>query len=79
MKDDIKPDYYQRGGQDLFDHFERGVLTHAGFVGFLVGNIIKYIVRYQGKNGLEDLVKARTYLNRLIKVEEGNYEDKGTN
>ena len=38
---------------------------------FVVGNIIKYICRYKDKNGLEDLLKAREYLNILI----DNYED----
>ena len=34
------------------------------------GNTIKYICRWQKKNGLEDLYKARFYLNRLIKIVE---------
>lgn len=33
-------------------------------------NIIKYILRHREKNGLEDLKKARTYLDRLIAQEE---------
>jgi hypothetical protein len=33
---------------------------------FCEGNIIKYIVRYKNKNGLEDLKKARKYLDLLI-------------
>lgn len=33
---------------------------------FMQGNIIKYIVRYKNKNGLEDLLKAREYIDRLI-------------
>ena len=36
-------------------------------LGYLEGNIIKYICRYTCKNGLDDLKKARVYLNRLIK------------
>lgn len=36
---------------------------------FMQGNIIKYIVRYKNKNGLEDLLKARQYLDRLIEEE----------
>lgn len=36
---------------------------------FMQGNIIKYIVRYKDKNGLEDLLKAREYLDRLIEEE----------
>ena len=37
---------------------------------FCEGNIIKYIVRYKYKNGLEDLYKARKYLDLLIKEKE---------
>jgi hypothetical protein len=35
-------------------------------MGFLEGNIIKYVTRYKHKNGKEDLLKAREYLNKLI-------------
>lgn len=33
---------------------------------FLEGNIIKYVWRYKEKNGIEDLKKARVYLDKLI-------------
>jgi len=36
---------------------------------FCKGNIIKYVFRYEKKNGLEDLYKARTYLDYLIDIE----------
>ena len=40
---------------------------------FLTGNIIKYIMRHDAKNGLEDLKKARVYLDKLVeKVEKQN-------
>jgi len=35
---------------------------------YLEGNIIKYVSRYKHKNGLEDLKKAKWYLERLIDV-----------
>jgi len=41
----------------------------AEFKGFLRGNVIKYLWRYQDKGGVEDLRKARWYLERLIKEE----------
>jgi hypothetical protein len=34
------------------------------------GNIVKYVCRYKHKNGLEDLKKARHYLDKLIELEE---------
>lgn len=36
------------------------------FVGFLQGNVLKYMLRYKDKNGVEDLKKAKTYLTWLI-------------
>jgi hypothetical protein len=38
---------------------------------FAVGNVIKYVLRYKDKNGLEDLKKAKTYIDLLIKHEYG--------
>ena len=35
-------------------------------IGYLEGNIIKYVSRWKDKNGLEDLKKARHYLDKLI-------------
>jgi hypothetical protein len=40
-----------------------------GFGNYLQGNIIKYIWRHKYKNGVEDLRKARWYLDRLIEEE----------
>ena len=35
-------------------------------LGFAAGNVIKYVARYKRKNGLEDLKKAKHYLEKLI-------------
>jgi hypothetical protein len=37
-------------------------------MGYLEGNIIKYVSRYKEKNGVEDLIKASHYLDKLIEV-----------
>lgn len=37
-------------------------------LGFCEGNVVKYISRYQNKNGREDLMKARHYIDILIKA-----------
>ena len=42
----------------------------ANNIGFCEGNIIKYISRYKNKNGVEDLYKARQYIEFLITEEE---------
>ena len=48
--------------------------TGDGFEHYLQGNIIKYLWRYRYKNGIEDLKKARFYLDKLITTKEDNNE-----
>lgn len=48
---------------------------HKNNLGFIVGNIIKYICRYKDKNGIEDLKKAKHYIDMLIELEEKEQED----
>lgn len=72
----IKPNYYKgKDGKDLFDRFEDGLLTKEEVVGFYKGNIIKYVTRFEQKNGVEDLDKAITYLNRLKDFESHHMYD----
>lgn len=40
-------------------------------LGFCEGNVVKYVSRYKAKGGVEDLKKARHYLDVLIGLEEG--------
>jgi hypothetical protein len=34
------------------------------------GNVLKYVSRYRHKNGIEDLRKAKWYIDRLLWIEE---------
>lgn len=43
--------------------------THKNGLNFCQGNIIKYVTRYKHKNGLEDLKKAKHYIDLLIQLE----------
>lgn len=64
-KDNVShPAHYNVGGIEVIDVIE------AYNLGFLDGNIVKYILRYKNKNGIEDLKKCAWYLNRLIQKEE---------
>ena len=40
----------------------------ANGLGYLEGNVIKYVTRYKNKGGVEDLRKAQHYLAKLIEV-----------
>ncbi len=58
--DKINPPYYKRSIEvtDFIIEYD---------MNFLEGNIIKYVTRYKNKNGIEDLEKAKWYLEKLIK------------
>jgi hypothetical protein len=62
----INPSHYQLGdGIQVIDITEK--------LGFLEGNVVKYVCRAGKKDGediLDDLYKARWYLNRQIEIEE---------
>ena len=45
---------------------------HTNSIPFIEGNIIKYVMRHKNKNGIEDLKKARHYIDLLIKLEYDN-------
>ena len=42
---------------------------HANNIPFIEGNIIKYVIRHRSKNGIEDLKKAKHYIDLLIQFE----------
>ena len=65
----INPAHYQKGGVECIEAIEASMSKEA-FKGFLKGNCIKYIYRYENKNGAEDLKKAEWYLLRLIALRE---------
>ena len=42
---------------------------HKNDIPFIEGNIIKYVIRHRLKNGIEDLKKAKHYIDLLIEFE----------
>ena len=42
---------------------------HANGIGYFEGNVIKYVTRWRAKGGVEDLKKARHYIDMLIEFE----------
>ncbi len=61
--DSISPDHYSRYTTQPIDF-----ITESLGLGFIVGNVIKYVLRYDKKNGLEDVLKAKRYIEFLINV-----------
>jgi len=64
------PPHYNQRGIECIDAIEAA--TDKGFEYYLQGNIIKYLWRYRYKNGVQDLKKAKWYLDRLIAIETEN-------
>lgn len=50
----------------------RDKLTQEEFTGFCMGNVLKYSSRWRKKDGLQDLKKAKVYLEWAIENEEKN-------
>lgn len=71
-KDNVNhPSHYTFGGIELIDVWE-ATMSNEALQGLYKGNVMKYLWRYEHKNGLEDLRKAEFYLKRLIAaVEKG--------
>lgn len=66
-----KPNHYQLKGLEPYESIDviRAVLGDKVKY-FYLGNILKYILRAEKKNGLEDYKKAEVYLEWLIELEE---------
>ena len=63
---------HQEGGNHYKDMAIQPVeFIHHNKLGFCAGNVIKYVCRYQQKNGIEDLKKARHYIDLLIEMQAG--------
>lgn len=60
-----RPDdsWYTSGGMEPW------VFIEANEMGFFEGSVVKYVTRHRKKNGLEDLLKARVYIEELIRQE----------
>jgi len=65
MKDPVNhPDHYTSGNIECLDAIKSALGENYQF--YVQGNLIKYIWRFNHKNGVEDLKKAQFYLDDLI-------------
>ena len=66
----ISPNHYASDkGFEVFDVQEAFIHELKGMSASYWCNIVKYILRFQKKNGVEDLKKAKYYLEKLIEEE----------
>ena len=64
IKQQVGGDHYSKLAIQPVEYINKNNLT------YLQGNIIKYVTRYKDKNGVEDLQKAKHYIDLLIELED---------
>ena len=62
------PSHYTHGGIECIDIISNMTADKTGIEAFCVGNVAKYLYRYQQKGGVEDVKKAGWYLKKLVEV-----------
>ena len=70
--DNINPAHYTYGKYECIDVIQDITKDLTGEEAFCIGNAIKYIWRFKHKNGIEDLTKAKWYLDRIINKDTEN-------
>lgn len=60
------PPHYNQAGIECIDAIAAATSGKSGIEAVCVANVVKYLWRYELKNGVEDAKKARWYLDRLI-------------
>lgn len=75
MKDNINPSHYKQGKVECIDAIESATINKKGIDAYATGNIIKYLWRCEEKGGLEDMKKAKWYLERMIKENEEKFRN----
>lgn len=66
--------YISKTGLESIDVIKSFTADLVGFEAVGTANILKYMMRWKHKNGIEDLKKARWYLDELIESVEGKQE-----
>ena len=61
------PVHYNQGGIECIDALKAATVSKTGIEAVCTANAIKYLWRYEEKNGIEDVKKARWYIDRLIR------------
>ena len=63
MDDISKPVHYNQGGIEPIDYIVKNKPSYCE------GNVVKYITRWRHKNGIQDLKKAKQYIDFIIDKE----------
>lgn len=72
------PKHYNKSAIECIDAIESAIVGKTGIDAFCIGNAIKYMWRCEEKGGIEDLKKAKWYLDRLIEKTDTKVVDEKT-
>ena len=68
-----KPEHYNLGKMEAIEYIKQQCGT-KGYMGYLEGNVLKYMHRWKYKSGVQDLEKAQWYLQKLVEIaKEGGF------
>lgn len=63
------PPHYTAGGIEAIDGIAAATVGLEGIEAVCTGNALKYLWRWKKKNGVQDLQKAKWYIEKLIEVQ----------
>ena len=63
MDDIKKPMHYNQGGIEPIDYITKNEMSYCE------GNVVKYVSRWRFKGGIQDLKKAKQYIDFIIEKE----------
>lgn len=67
IKDNVNhPNHYTQGNVECIEAVKAATSNLKGIEAICTANAIKYLWRWKDKNGIEDLNKAKWYIDRLI-------------
>lgn len=66
MTDNVNSPSHYQGKVECIDCIESATAGLQGIEAFCTGNAIKYLYRWKKKNGIEDLKKAKWYIDKLL-------------
>ena len=76
MKDNINPSHYQREGMECIEAIEAAVQNLSGAEAYATGSAIKYLWRWKEKGGIDDLNKAKWFIQKMVDhLEEIEYQE----
>jgi len=65
--DNVNPSHYKQGAIECIDALEAATADLKGIYAVCTANAIKYLWRWQAKNGVEDLEKSLWYIQKMIR------------